>query len=79
MDLQIIKINGFHKIILIKTSFRMTLKVRNGGVEPDGLPQVELGADFIQGMKNLVGAGICSGIADHSILQHAVVFKDLGP
>lgn len=79
MDFQIVKFHGFYKIILRKAGFFVTLKIGNIFVKPDWLAQVELTADFVQGMKNLVGAGIKASVIDTSVLEHVVVLEDFCP
>ena len=79
MDLHVVKFNGFYKIILIKTCLGMTAEFGNGGVKPDGLAQVELIAGCFQGMKYFMRAGVVCVVTDHSVSQHAVVFKNLNP
>ena len=47
MNLQIIKINWFYKIILIKSYFRMLLKFCDIGIQPDRFTQIKGMADII--------------------------------
>lgn len=53
MDFQVIKINGIHKIILIKSRLCMLLKFCDRYIQPDRLAQIKLIADFLQRIENL--------------------------
>ena len=75
LDLKIIKVDVFNKVITCKSCFAETLKVGNIFVQPDGLCKVKLIADLLQRPKNFVGTGISTVICDAGILEHMVVFK----
>ena len=65
---QIIEGNGFGEIVLGKAGFAVKLEIPHRGVQPDGMPKVKFRADFINGMKNFMGAGIGSGILHNHII-----------
>ena len=47
MDFQIVKINGFYKIILAKADFIVPFEFGYGGIQPDWLLQIKLLAYII--------------------------------
>ena len=65
MNFQIVKINGLNKIILCEPCFVVPFKFRDGGIQPNGLSQIKLIANVVQSLKNLMGAGILTVIADN--------------
>lgn len=79
MNFQKIEINFFYKIILVKAGFAVPFKFGDGGFQPDGLSQIELQADFLQGVKYLMGAGLLPSVLNNGILYHPIIFKFLCP
>ena len=67
LDLQIIKFNMFNEIILIKPCFAVLLKIPDSGVKPDGIAKIQLIADLLQAVKNLVCPGLLAVITDYSV------------
>lgn len=65
---EVIEGNGFGEIVLGKAGFAVKLEIPHRGVEPDGVTQIKFCADFINGMKNFMGAGIGSGILHNHIV-----------
>ena len=60
LDLQIIKINGIHKIILIKSCLCMLLKFCDRHIQPDRLAEIKLIADFLQRIENFMCVRVSS-------------------
>ena len=58
LNLQIIKINGFNKIVCCKSGFIMSLEFCDRRIQPDRFAQVELIADFFYRMKDFMSPGI---------------------
>ena len=54
LDLQIVKIDGVHEIILIKPGLAVSLELSDSGVQPDGLAEVKVIAYLIQRPEDLV-------------------------
>lgn len=79
MNLQVVKFHGFYKIVLCEAGFFMTLKIRYIFVKPDRFAQIELTADFVQGVKYLVGAGISAFISNTGVLKHVVILENFCP
>lgn len=79
MDLEKVKVNTVDEIVLSKPRLAVTLKFRNGLVQPDRFAQVEPQADFIQRAENLMCARVVTPILNTDIPQHAVVLKNLCP
>lgn len=79
LDLQIIKLNGFYKIILIKSCFAVAFEFSYGLIQPDGLAQVKLIANFVKGPENLVGTGVIAVVGNAGVLQHMVILKSSCP
>lgn len=79
MNLEVVKVDGIDKVILIKSRFAVPLKFFNGRVEPDWLAKVKLIADIFKGAEYFVRPCIVGVIADNGISQHAVVFKFFSP
>ena len=67
LDLQIIKINGIHKIILIKSRLCMLLKFCDRYIQPDRLAQIKLIADFLQRIENFMCACLIRIVVSRSI------------
>lgn len=65
---QIIKRDAFRKVVLGKAGFAVQLKIADGGIQPDGMSQIEFRAYFINGMEYLVSAGITAGILHNHIV-----------
>ena len=42
MDFQIVKVDGIHKVVLIKSSFVVTLEFLNIGIKPNRLAKIKL-------------------------------------
>ena len=79
LDLQIVKINGVHEVVLIKPRLGMPFEFVDGGVKPDRLAQVEFIADLVKRIEDLVCAGVVCLVADDGIAQHFVVFEFFAP
>jgi len=79
LNLQIIKINGIYKIILIESCLGVALEFLDGAVQPDRLTQVKLITDLVQCMKYLMCAGVLRFITDCGVTEHSVVFKFFSP
>ena len=79
VNFQKIEINLFYKMILTETGFAVPLKFGYGRLQPDRFPQVELQADFFQGVEYLVGARLFPSVLNYGISYHSVVFKFLCP
>lgn len=79
MNFQKIEINLFYKMILTETGFAVPLKFGYGRLQPDRFPQVELQADFFQGVEYLVGARLFPSVLNYGISYHSIVFKFLCP
>ena len=67
MNLQIIKINTFNKIILCKAGLVVPFKILNIDIQPDWLAEVELTAYFIEGMKDFMRPCIIPVVTDNGI------------
>ena len=67
LDLQVVKINLFNKIILVKTRFIMLLEKADRSIQPDGIAKIQLIADLLQAVKNLVCPGLLAVITDYSV------------
>ena len=67
LDLQVVKINLFNKIILVKTRFIMLLEMADRSIQPDGIAKIQLIADLLQAVKNLVCPGLLAVITDYSV------------
>ena len=57
----------------------MPFEFVDGGVKPDWLAQVELIADLIKRIEDLVCPGVVCLVADNGIPQHFVVFEFFAP
>ena len=57
LDFQVIKVNGFDKMILGKADLAVKLEFTHRGVQPHGLFQVKFVADLIQGLKDHLSPG----------------------
>ena len=57
----------------------MPFEFVDGGVKPDRLAQVELIADFVKRVEDLVCPGVVCLVADDGIPQHSVVFEFFAP
>lgn len=79
MNFQKIEINLFYEMILTETGFAVPLKFGDGRLQPDRFSQVELQADFFQGVEYLVGARLLPPVLNYGISYHSVVFKLLCP
>lgn len=79
MNFQIIKIDGFHKIILRKPGFFMTLEFGDIGIQPDGFAQIEPITDFIQGGKDFVRTGLFTVIFNYNVRNHMIIAKNFTP
>lgn len=79
MNLQIVKFHRFYKIVLCEAGFFMTLKIRYIFVKPDRFAQIKLTADFVQGVKYLVGSGIGAFISNTGVLKHAIILENFCP
>lgn len=64
LNLQMIKIDGFDKVVLIKADLGETPEIRYIFVQPDGSGQIEFIAGLLQSVKNLMSSGILGGILD---------------
>lgn len=67
MNLQIIKINIFNKIILCEPGLVVTFKILNIGIQPDRLAEVKLITYFIEGMKDFMRSRIIPVVTDNGI------------
>ena len=76
---QKVKIDGFYKIILIKTGFRIFFKFIHRDVKPDRLAEVELVSDCFQSAEYLMGSGIVAVVANNGIFYEMVVFNNFCP
>ena len=79
LDFQIVKADGFNKVVTRKASFAETLELRNVFVQPDWFGQIELVTDFLQRLKYFVSASVITGICNAGVLKHVIVFKYLSP
>lgn len=79
LNFQKVKINGFYKIILIKTGFRIFFKFIHRDVKPDRLAEVELVSDCFQSAEYLMGSGIVAVVANNGIFYEMVVFNNFCP
>lgn len=75
MEVQIVKINFFHKIVLAESGPGMPLELSDVGIKPDGLTKIESIADFLQCAKHFVGAGVFCITANSMIFQKPVFFE----
>lgn len=75
MNLQIIKINGIHKIILIESCLVMSFEFINIMIQPDRFAEIELITDRVQSIEYLMRSGLIRLIADYSVAQDMIVFK----
>lgn len=78
-DLQIIKIDGVHKTVLVKPGLGMPFEFGNRRVQPDRRAQIELVADLIQRMKYFVCAGVVGVITDDQIPYQTIFFDFFSP
>lgn len=67
VNLQIIKINAFNKIILCEPGLVVPLKILDIGIQPDRFAEVKLIAYFVEGMKDLMRPRIISVVTDNGI------------
>ena len=67
LNLQIIKINGFNKIVRCKSGFIMSFEFCDRRIQPDWFTQVELIADFFYRVKDFMSSGICRSVTNDSI------------
>ncbi len=58
VKLQIVKRNIFYKAITREAGLAGSLEIRDGRLKPDGFLKVELDAGFLEGVIDLVGAGV---------------------
>ena len=65
MNLQIIKINGIHKVILIESCLVMSFEFINIMIQPDRFAEVELITDRVQSIEDLMRSGVIRLIADY--------------
>lgn len=79
MNFQKIKINRFHKIVLVETGLAMALKFSDGGVQPDRFAQIKFIADLVKSLENLVGPGIFAVICDDGVSEKVIVFYNFKP
>lgn len=79
LNFQKVKIDGFYKIILIKTGFRIFFKFIHRDVKPDRLAEVELVSDCFQSAEYLMGSGIVAVVANNGIFYEMVVFNNFCP
>ena len=64
MNLQIIKINGIYKIILIESCLVMSFEFINIMIQPDWLAKIEFITDRVQSIEDLMRSGVIRLIAD---------------
>lgn len=79
MNLQIVKINALHKIILRKPGLFMALELRHIEFEPDRFSQIKFIAYLLQRRKYFVCSGIRGVILYDGIPKHMVIFKNFSP
>ena len=66
----------FDKIVLIKSCLIVALKFGDGGVQPDGISQIQIVADLLKPPKDLVCPGVLRIIAYYRIqwITKAAIF-----
>ena len=79
LDLQVVKINLFYKIILVKTRFIMLLEMADRSIQPDGIAKIHIITKLFKTVENLVCAGVFTVITYHFVLKHMVVFPNFSP
>ena len=53
LDLQVVKINLFNKIILVKTRFIMLLEMADRSIQPDGIAKIHIITKLFKTVENL--------------------------
>ena len=79
MDFQIIKIDFFHEVLLAEPGLRPFPELRNIGIQPDRLRQIEITAEPGQGMHHLMRTRIVRFILDDLVPHKVVISKNLSP
>ena len=74
LQLKIIKIQHFYKIILGKSDFGKSLEIFYIGVQPDGRTQIEFMAQCIQSMKDFFCPAVSGIITDYHTLENMSIF-----
>ena len=68
------------KTVLIKPRLVVALKLLDGGIQPDGLTQIELVAYFFQGLEHHLGPGQrVVAVGDYGVPQEMVIFHQFSP
>lgn len=67
LDFQIIKINLFNEVILIKSGFVMFLEILDSGIQPDRISQIHFITDGFQPPEYFVGSGILGIVTYYNI------------
>ena len=67
LDFQVIEVNFLDKRILAEACFGMAAEIIDIAVEPDWLSEVELHADLLQCVENLMSSGFFAVVADDGI------------
>jgi hypothetical protein len=68
LDFQVIEVNFLNKRILAEACFGMAAEIIDIAVEPDWFAEVELHADLLQRVENLMGSGFFAVVADDGIV-----------
>jgi len=79
LNLQMIKIDGFDEVVLIKADLGEAPEVRYIFVQPDGSGEIKFIAGLLQSMKNLMRAGILGGILDADGFDDMSVVQGFDP
>ena len=76
LDLQIIEIDGFHKIILMEPGLGMAFKFSDIRIQPDRRAQIKIHTEGIQGAEHLLRpAHLRIIIADRTVCQKPIFLK----
>ena len=68
------------KTVLVKPRLVVALKLLDGGIQPDGLTQIELVAYFFQGLEHHLGPGQrVVAVGDYGVPQEMVIFHQFSP
>ena len=79
LDLQVVKIYGFYKIVLREPGFAAQLKIPDVHVEPDRFSQIKFMADLSDGVDDLGRPGVRRIVSDRDVPHHPVLLKCFCP